>query len=284
MRLAWHHFIFDLPDDWEVTRYSTAVPCGRFEFASREGSLGRLSWETTQRFPDEQRILTEYHRRYLRQSDKAEFQGFSGIQTERVGPFLVGYRHTGEPCQAVAHLGDTGIVLLWVFPAYSDQRLKQIWLPILKSFRPNAGAWREWGCFGLQCRLPQGFDIERAACRPADAWIEFQHKNMHRIDVHRWGLPRELLRGRDLEGFFRHILRGSGARVLESRQETWRGLPSVRTSIETRGTLGMDRLYASCWRGEGRIWHDAAAKRLYAYAQAAPRKVILVSETEMFPL
>lgn len=281
MRLAWHDFVFQLPDDWEVTLYSTAVPSGRFEFTNREGSLGRLSWEHTQRFPDEQRILTEYHRRYLRDHDKSEFQGFSGIHTERVGAFLMGYRHADEPCQAVAHLKEAGVVLMWVFPKYSEQRMKQIWKPILESFTPNADEWREWGCFGIRCRLPRAFDIERARCLPADAWIEFQHKNMHRIDFHRWGLPRELLRGESLEGFFRRILRGSDARVLECRPETWRGMESVRTSIETRGTRGMDQLYASFWHGEGRIWHDTEEKRLYAYVQAAPKKIALLGEAEM---
>lgn len=283
MRIGWFSFIFDLPDDWDVTRYSTAAPSGRLEFSNREGSQARLSWERSKGLPDVERMLTEYHRRYLQQYDKDEFIGFSGIKTEQVGPFLIGYRHPGEPCQAMAHLPDESIVLMWVFPAYSETLLQTLWKPALLSFRPNTGVWREWSCFGIQCCLPREFEVERATCRPADVWLEFQHRNMHRIDLHRWGMPRELLRGRDLEGFFRYILRCSDARVLDCRKETWRGMESVRTTIETRGTRGMDRLYASYWRGEGRIWHHTAEKRLYAYVQAAPAKVSLLKETELFP-
>jgi len=284
MRLAWHSFIFELPDDWEATRYSIAVPSGRFEFNNRDGPLGRLSWERCTSLPDQERILVEYHRRYLRQHDKEAFQGFSGIRTERVGSFLVGYRRPGEPCQAVAHLKDMGVVLMWVFPSFSNANLTEQWKPILRSSRPNVGTWREWACFGIRCRLPSGFEIERAACRPADAWIEFQHRNMHRIDIHRWGIPRELLRERDLQGFFTHVLRGSGALVLDCQEETWRHMASVRAAIETRGTRGMDRLYSSYWRGEARVWHDTSEKRLYAYVQAAPKKVALLAESEVFRL
>lgn len=283
MRLAWYSLCFELPDGWEVTRYSTAAPSGRFEFTDRGGSLGRLSWESSRKVPDETRILTEYHRRYLQTYDEDQVRGFSGIQTERVGSFLVGYRHEGEPCQAVAHLKDARVTLMWVFPVYSAERMSRLWKPILESFEPNLGTWRQWACFGIRCRLPAGFDIERAASRPADAWLEFQHRNMHRIDFHRWGVPRELLRGRDLAEFFRHMLVGSGMSVLESRPETWRGMASVRVKIQARGTRGMDRLYASVWDGEGRIWHDVAEKRLYAWVQAAPKRVTLLTESEVLP-
>ncbi len=283
MRLAWHDFAFDLPDDWEVTRYSIAAPVGRFEFSDRRGSLGRLSWEHSKRVPDEERILAEYHRRYLRQHDKDAFEGFSGIKTRKVGAFRVGYRHKGEPCQAVAYLKDAAVVLMWVFPNYSSSRMERLWKPLLESFEPNSGEWREWACFGIRCRLPRDFEIERAACLPADAWIEFQHKNMHRVDVHRWGLPRELLRGRDLEAFAADVLRGSGARVLESHAETWREMDSVRLVIETRGTRGMDRLFASHWRGHARFWHNASEKRLYGWVQAAPKKVTQFTDAEVFP-
>ena len=284
MRLAWYNFCFTLPEDWEVTRYSTAAPSGRFEFNNREGSLGRLSWETTKKFPDRERILTEYHRRYLQKAGEEQLEGFEGIKTTQVVPSMVGSRHEGEPCQAVAHLPDQNVVLLWVFPSYSSTRMAAVWKPILKSFVANTGAWREWACFGLRGRLPEAFEVERAACLPADAWIEFQHKNMHRVDLHRWGMPRELLRGRDLEQFARDILKGSDARVLETQRERWRGMDSVLAKIETRGTRGMDRLFSSYWRGEARFWHDEREKRLYACVQAAPHKVAHLTDTELLPL
>ena len=283
MRLGWYDFVFDLPDDWEITRYATAAPSGRVEFMNRHGTLGRISWEGCKKLPDEERILTEYHSRYLLQFDKDEFQGFSGIQTERIGPFLLGYRNPGEPCQAVAHLPDCKKMLMWVFPDYSPERLKTVWRPILESFVANDAAWREWAAFGIQCKLPAGFELESAACKPADVWFAFQHKNMHRIDVHRWGLPRELLRSWDLDAYFRHVLRGAGVRVTHSAATTWRGMASVEISMETRGTRGMDRLHGGHWLGKGRIWHNTEEKRLYAWIQAAPKKVALFEEAEMFP-
>jgi hypothetical protein len=282
-RLAWHTFKFDIPDEWEVTRYSIAEPVGRFEFSTRDGSMGRLSWERTKRFPDEERMLTEYHRRYLQRFDEDEVKDFSGIKTQRIGEFLVGYRNTGEPCQAVAHLEDERVVLMWVFPEYKASRMKKVWKPMLESFKPNRGKLQEWAAFGLRCRLPVGFDIERCTCNPADTWIEFQHRNMHRIDFHRWGLPRELLYGRSLEEFAREILRGSGVRVLTCEPKPWRGMESLFMTTESKGTKGMDKLFSSMWRGEARVWHDTKEKRIYAYIQAGPKKVKLLADEEMIP-
>ena len=88
-------------------------------------------------------------------------------------------------------------------------------------------------------------------------------------------------RGREREAFFRQILRGHEARVLESRRVEWRGMESVTVAFEVRGRRGMDRLYAAKWQGKGRIWHDANEKRIYALLQAAPRKVTLLDEAEV---
>lgn len=281
MRLAWHDFIFDLPDGWEITRYATAQPAGRLEFFGRGGFFGKLSWETTTKFPDEKRTLTEYHRRYLSRHYPDRLDGFRGIETVAVGKFLVGFRAPDEPCQAMTLLEPAGMVLLWLFPAYSRERLQTLWRPLLESFRSNDGAWREWGAFGIRCRLPAAFDLEDAVCKPADAWLGFETQNLHRVDIHRWGLPRELLRGRTLETFIRSILLGHEGRLLEGRPEDWRGMESLALTFEVRGRRGMDRLYAARWQGTGRVWHDRQAKRLHAWLQAAPRRVTLLSEDQV---
>ena len=283
MQLAWYDFSFELPDSWEASRYSTAAPTGRFEFADRNGNLGRLSWEHGKRIPDEERILTEYHRQYLQRYDEDKVKGFNGIKTQRFGRFKVGYRNGGEPCQALLHLPECGKSLLWVFPDYSEERLTRVWAEILESFKPNSGATRAWAAFGIACSLPAGFEVEKAICRPADVWIEFQHKNLHRVDIHRWGLPRELLRNSDMETLIRRVVASQEGRVLTATKSTFRGMESLELTTEIRGTKGMDRLFSSYWRGVGRIWHDTQNKRLHAYMQAGPRKMRLLTETELFP-
>ena len=283
MRIAWYDLSFELPDNWEASRYSIASQTGRFEFVDRNGSLGRLSWEHSKRVPDEERILTEYHLRYLQQYDEGQYHGFAGIKTRRVGDFKVGFRNDGEPCQALLHLPECGKVLLWVFPEYSDQLMSRVWGPILESFKPNGSDRRDWSAFGISCSLPGGFEIEKVVCRPADVWFEFQHKNMHRVDIHRWGLPRELLRGSDMETFIRRVVANQEGRVLTAERGTFRGMESVELTTEIRGTKGMDRLFSAYWKGEGRIWHDTAGKRLYACMQAAPKKIELLKERKIFP-
>ncbi|MBT3294054.1 MAG: hypothetical protein HN919_18100 [Verrucomicrobia bacterium] len=283
MRLAWYDFSFELPDAWEASRYSTAAPTGRFEFVDRNGDLGRLSWEHSKRTPDEERILTEYHRRYLQQHDQDKASGFSGIKTRRVGQFRVGYRHAGEPCQALLHLPECRKSLLWVFPTYTEEQMNRVWAPILESFKPNSAAMRDWAAFGIACALPAGFEVEKAICRPADVWLEFQHTNMHRVDIHRWGLPRELLRDRDMETFMRKVTTNQEGRILTAEKGEFRGMESVELTTEIRGTKGMDRLFSAYWRGVGRIWHNTDEQRLYACMQAGPRKVTLLKDEELLP-
>lgn len=281
MRLAWYDFAFDVPDSWEASRYSIAAPVGRFEFLDRNGPRGRLSWETSKRLPDQQKILAEYHRRYLQQNDENQMRGFRGIKTIEVGPFTVGFRHAGEPCQAVAYLPACKKTLLWVFPDYTEKQMQQVWRPLLESFQPNRDPIREWAAFGIACRLPAAFELERAICRPADVWMEFQHKNMHRIDLHRWGLPRELLRDSDMETFIKRVVTNQEGRVLSANASTFCGMESVEVQTEIRGTKGMDRLFSSYWKGTGRIWHNTKEKRLYACMQAGPRKVQYLSDKEL---
>jgi hypothetical protein len=282
MRLSWYDFSFELPDHWETSRYSIAQPTGRFEFLDKNGQLGRVSWEVSKRIPDQQRILAEYHRKYLENHDEGRVSGFTGIKTTRVGSFMVGYRDEGEPCQAVAYLPECKKTILWVFPSYDERLMQSVWKPILESFHPNRGDMREWSAFGVQCRLPKEFEIERVICRPADVWIEFQHTNMHRVDFHRWGLPGELLRNSDMEAFIRRVVTSQEGRVLSAKKTEFQGMPSVDLKTEIRGTKGMDRLFSSYWKGIGRIWHNEKEKRLYACMQAAPNKIRLLSDQELF--
>lgn len=283
-RLAWYNLAFELPDDWEATRYSTAEPSGRFEFMDRHGAVGRLSWEHSKRIPDEERILTEYHRRYLMQFDEDAYDGFAGIQTTQIGDFKVGYRNEGEPCQALLYLPDCKKTLLWVFPKYTKKMMADVWTPILESYAPNSSEMRAWSAFGVACSLPAGFEVEKVLCRPGDVWFEFQHKNMHRVDIHRWALPRELLRGSDMEYFIRRVITSQEGRILTATKSTFRGMESFELMTEVRGTKGMDRLFSAYWKGIGRIWHDVDEKRMYACFQAAPRRVELIKEERLFPV
>lgn len=283
MRIAWHGFAFDLPADWEVTRYSIAPQAGRLEFNDRRGPLGVLSWEPCARPPDAPRILEDYFRRHLKPRDREAFLRFRQVQTLRIGPFLAGFNEDGQPCLALLHLARRAALLLWRFPDFRRQALEQTWRPILESFQANDGDRQAWAMFGIRCRLPREFELEQATCRPADAWLAFERRNLHRLDLHRWGLPRELLRGRDLGAFFESVVRGHEGRVLELRREVFRGMESVSAAAEVRGTRGMDRLYGAPWRAAGRLWHDAREKRLYAWLQASAGKAGFLEEKEFLP-
>jgi hypothetical protein len=284
MQIAWLDAIFEVPDNWEVTRYSIASPVGRIEFAGREGTFGVYSWETCkQRIPDEKRILTEYHRNYLKEFDKEEFQKFSGFETERIGQFHVGIPGDGHPLYAVTHLLEQKKMFLWSFPCFSKEKMKNIWRPLLESFKPNDGDFRKWSMFGIHAALPSDFELDETCCKPADTWMGLERKNLHKVFLHRWGVPRELIIDNDMEDFFKYVLRGHEGRLLTSTKEDFRGMESLKITCEIRGTKGMDKLYASRWKGTGRLWHNKDEKRLYAWIQCGPKKVELIDEKVLIP-
>jgi hypothetical protein len=271
MQIAWLDSIFEVPDSWEVTRYSIASQTGRIEFTGREGNLGVFSWEKCKRLPDEKRILTEYYRNYLKEYDKEGFKNFKELNTSVMGKFIAGIPDEGQPLNAVTHLAEENKMIMWNFPSYSPKKEK-IWRPILESFRPNNKSMRRWSMFGINCELPKEFELDDALCKPADVWLNFEHKNLHKIFMHRWGLPREILRFQDLEDYFGFVIRGHEGKVLTSQKETFRGMDSVFITAEIKGVHGFERLYGSQWPGEGRLWHNEKEKRLYAICSVCPSK------------
>lgn len=283
MQIAWLDSIFEVPDDWEVTRYSIASQTGRIEFAGREGHLGVFSWETCKHLPDEKRILTEYYRNYLKENDKEGFKNFQELRTSFIGDFMAGIPDERHPFNAVHHLAEQKKMMMWSFPSYTKKKEK-IWEPILKSFTPNDGEMRKWSMFGIKCQLPKDFELDDALIKPADVWLNFEHKNLHKIFMHRWGLPREILRNHNLEQYFRFVIRGHEGKVLSIKKEQFHGMESVKVTAEIKGVHGMERLYAAQWPGEGRLWHDEKEKRIYAWVQFAPKKVKLLDEKELLSL
>jgi hypothetical protein len=272
-RLAWHYFTFDLPSDWEITRYSILDDNGRLDFNNRDGYLARIAWQKCKKPPDEKAIMEEFHHRHLREHDREAAVGFDKIKTLKVGKFLFGYRNRKEPCQAAIYLEKEKVLLVWTFPNYKSTDLKGVWTPIVESFAPNVGDIREWSAFGLHLYLPKEFELSDCHCLPADITMTFKHnKKYQQVIAQRWGLPDELLREQTLTQFYRRGIHKAGGRIKEAKDTTFRGMPAVELTYHDRGERGFDRLMGSRWQGAGTAWLNEEEKRIYGFKQLGPRK------------
>ena len=281
--LAWIHGSFRIPGDWEITHFATSEAEGRLDFANRHGHQARLAWQPCKRTPDCERIMSAFYERYLLRESREEVKAFSGLRTEPAGRFLLGYHTPENPSQAALYREAKRTLLIWTFPPCPGESPAKRWRPLLDSFAPNDGPWREWAAFGLHFFLPRGFALEAVTCFPANVSLTFENAAGQRCACHRWGIPGELLRGTDLAGFYRKVIAADGGRVLSTQPGDYRGMASVAATIERPGARGVERLYGAAWKGSGRIWHNTEERRLCAFEQSGPRKAQPLDEEKVFP-
>jgi len=202
----------------------------------------------------------------------------------RAGPFLMGYVGPDWPCQAYAYLDAPFRLLRWIFdPVGPDCPRAEAWAPLLSSFRPNHGPWRDYALAGLTFRLPEDYELETMNVLPANVMMAFESRQRGRVTVRRWGLPERILNGATLDRFHTRVLSAVGAVVREARIASVRGMDGAILRYEERGEHHMDRFMGRLWEGEAYLWHNREERRLYAFEQAGPRGTQRLDREEVFP-
>ncbi len=281
-RVAWYYFISDLPPDWEITAFSTSEIEGRFEFGTREGFKGRISWQKCLREPDHTRMMTEFHLRYLRDNNPEGLETFKDLSLRQTGEFKVGIAAEGEPCQAQTFIPEEEVLLRWTFPEYSSAQYNSVWKGILNGFRRNLDEWREWGFFGIHCRLPRDFELNIASAMPANIAITLESSRPYRVSCHRWGLPDLVLEGTNLKGFYRKFLQNSRCKTDTFTEKKLFGCSGGMYTYKQPGMRGMDKLYGPMWNGRGFIWLNEEEQRMYACELIGPKKVTPLELEDVF--
>lgn len=281
--LAWYHIQTKIPDTWEITHYSINEVEGRLDFCNRQWHQGRFSWKKGKVYkkPDLDRTLNEFYKRHLLEHHKDEASSFKSMSTRQIGPFLFAYDKDDRPCQAAYYLDEEMTILIWTFPSFSQSFLHDTITPILEKFQSNEVEPRKWSAFGLSFSLPREFDLEDASILPGDVCLNFEHTNRQQVNVHRWALPGELLRGQDLKKFYYRVLGGRKDKVMTMEDCSYRGMDSVTVTFERTGNHAMDKLYGRAWQGVGRVWYDREEQRIYAYEQAGPKKISHLDEQKI---
>lgn len=273
--IGWHDFIYTLPPEWEVTSYSTRKEDGAMSYADESGALGQMTWRTVKAVPDREKIMSEIHRRYLKDQDSMHHATFKDLKFTEANNVVMGYDKPGHRFYASAFLEKPKLLVEWIFPDYSKEKAKTV-LPMLKSFKQNKPIDGKifYGGFGLEVNLPEGFKLETVSAMPAAITMEFENRKHHRITAHRWGMPELLFQGSDVKDYYHRFLYNQRRYVIkEIHSAEFFGEEGVEADFRVRGRFGFDMLLGPWWRGKATAFHDKNEKRVYALEHAAPNRV-----------
>jgi len=283
-QLAWFHFKFQIPVEWEITAYSVEDRAGRLEFSTRKGFQALVGWQPCDEVPGVETMMLSFLRGNVSNFERAKQVSILNLKTHREGIFLTSHAGDGLPFQAVCHLESPKKLVHWVFDSYDERVAGETWTPILRSFEPNEGDIAQYAIFGLNFRLPRDYALEDMTVLPANVMIAFESaKTKARATFRRWGTPDLVLQGRPLEEFYPWFLRAQGCRVGSVQKSMIADMEAIKASYERRGEHQMDRFMGRPWKnGEASLWHDKNEMRIYCFEQIAPPGVQLLRFEEVF--
>lgn len=282
-KIAWHHFKFRVPADWEVTSYSVEDRIGRLEFSTRKGFQAMIGWQPCRRAPDIHTTMLSFLEKRVSKPRSGGRMSTADLRTKKGGSFLLGYCDEEQPCQAIRYLEEPKKILTWIFSSSRRDLVENVWPSILESFEPNDGESREYAVYGLDIMLPMEFLLEDMAVLSGNVMMAFESKGRLRATFRRWGMPEVVLTGRTLEEFYPAFLRVQGCFVKNVEKTSVFGMEAVKVRYEQRGEHKMERFMGRYWKdGEAYLWHNKEEKRLYAFEQIGPDKGPLLTMEEVF--
>lgn len=282
-RIAWFHFSFDIPGDWEPSAYAVETRVGRIEFSNRSGYQALVSWEPCSRKPDLRVAMVSFLRKKMPHHQADDLRTVEDISTLQEGDFVLGW-HGDMPAQAVGYVPEDKVLLRWIFEDGSEGAVNNRWRKIAASFQSNCGATRRYALFGLRFSLPGEFALEDMNCLPANVMMAFESKTKLRVTFRRWGLTEIVLQGRSLADFYAYFLQHEGCREMKIRETRVNGCRAVEAGYCQRGQHKMDRFMGKWWSdGRAVLWHDEHEGRVYSFEQIGPRKAPRLNFADVFP-
>ncbi len=274
-RLAWHHFTFRIPDDWELTGYGINPERGGLNFSNRHGFQGVVRWARHSRPPDLKRDMLSYLQTRILGGKAGRIRDTSAFESKDIHGFST-LRHTTLelPAQAMRYLPDEQVTVHWSFPDGSSSAVRNRWTPLLGSFAPNHQEPREYALLGIHCRLPADCRVTGIQARPANVAITFKDQQRE-LAFRRWGLLDITTGGHPPELFYRQWLEADGC-ICESvtTRQTTIGQAVTITFHERDGEATAKRFRPTrrkpARQGSGTLWHHTAEHRLYAFEQRFP--------------
>ena len=269
--ISWLGFAFEEPPEWEVTGFSTTPDKGRFQFYTRHGFEGELSWRTTKAVPDQERIMTEVMRRHL--EEQGETVGTPEMDFRRIGEFTLGTHRSDTPALASRFIESSRLLLEWVFPLAKPELSRSVHTPLLESLTHPDSDPRLWSLFGTSVLLPANFAPEDIQPYPGNVAITYKTPKRHFFTVRRWAMPDELLGPQDLSSFGRVLMAKLLCKVVSAEPTTFQGHEAARIEYKQKGKVGFETIVGQWWPGEAIIFRNREEQRLVCIQQAGPKRL-----------
>jgi len=203
----WRNFKLELPDDWEMLRFSQRFDDGRCVFADRYQYRLEMTWRKVAGPPDFDRMMKDYMGRLetgqdvsksdLKRSACSDWQGIEGtyrsVYHSRYGKYFA-----RESCLVE-------IVLFW--PDGKDAGLQRTILDSVSEAAPIAGKWRRWQAFGMDFLVSQDLDNRQFKVDPAKVVMRFSYASgdTRQERFERLGMVHNWLKESVAEWLDRHI-------------------------------------------------------------------------------
>lgn len=163
----WQQVRVELPDEWEMLRYSRNPETGHCGFADRYQIRFELHWRRVPGPPDRERMLADT-------MSRLQDRGVANVERTHTGDWdgLVGTEDGKTVSRFGRYFAAEGFLLELVFlwPDGRDANAEQDLLARVAA-EPARDGMRRWRAFGLDMCVPEGFEL--AECRQHAARAEF---------------------------------------------------------------------------------------------------------------
>jgi hypothetical protein len=251
----WRQIGVELPPEWECLQFARDPEVGRCAFADRRRFRFELDWRESKGEPDFGRMMKDYEGSLegtWEDIRRVKCQGWPGITGKRGGEVVSRF---GAWLEAIGVL----VEVVFVHPGRRDAKLEGQVLPTVRAVPPEETGLQLWRAFGMEIRVPRGFELGECVVEPARVGMRFD--GPHKPD--RWIFRRYGMVDSWLKGSVRDWLASqAGDMVRNVRAKPGGGgaldMARIEGEWRPRGLLLARGAYAAAaWRdrGDGRLYH-----------------------------
>lgn len=260
-RLAWHHFIFETPSDWETLGYRNDPIKGQIVLANRRGEVLHIFWRQLKEKTGVRNRLVNVALELSEDEDLKAGEIRKSI-VEQHGWQVYHPKRENHPTLAGRCEDDTKVLMYLVFPPHPDTREKLVIDRLLKSYEQNEGDELVWAFIGVDVTMPAEYELKKIEALPAAQVLHFENNRGEKAFVHRYGLVDQLLSNIDMAKFYaglnkRKNFYNDGNFYYKDKY------PGVKLKYTTRGKGGLEAMTARTWQGRAWVWRCDDLQRLY---------------------
>jgi len=276
-RFGWQGITFDVPVDWDVTRFHGTRRKGYARLSDPGAARMELRWDrpkrrtvfealadrVTKQIAKAGRLAIERHTG-LAQLNGKDCETFTCRPSRGQGPSSY---HMISLCRECGRLVMARIVFA---PGESlGATAKRVFGSMQDHSYDGADVW---AAYQAQFAVPETMELDIALIYPGSLDFRFVHRK-DRIDVGRLGPGSLILRNTTLRDWFRSFARKRFKKIkYESRETEIKGHPGLELTGRLRGLGALAPRLVRRQRYLCRLWHCDVSDKLYFFAVLARRR------------